>query len=508
MRRVAIAGLILAACLAAQKKQKDAGEFHTPRLVRLNISAVDASRTRPGDLTAEDFQVFDNGKPQKIASFVKSDSRPRAEIKLAPHEFSNQTGAALPHATLILFDLLNDRLGSKGYAWTQIIQTLETLETNDYLYLYLLGSDGAFYPVHPLPDPDAAQTPDDGAWTRNIKAELDAAMSKATRLRPVDMTDPNLRVIQTYKSLEAISARLAAIPGRKNLVWITRGIPIELGPARTVDHQPIDYSMALRGLTLALERSNIAVYPVDIAPPGVDTTEDASTSGPGAATARAISPGEGVASADSLQQFADLTGGQAFLNNNVKDAIVQATGDARISYLLTYYPNPQAFDGKYHKIKLTCTRKGVKVHTKAGYYAYPEEPVTRTQQEATLDASIDSQFDASQIGLKAVLSPSKKFYNSVHIDLSISPATPVDADGGQFLITLADLHKDGKHGVSPTVSLDYKPGGPVPFAQERTVDGSVAAVRVIVMDAKSNAIGSLTIPITPSDLSPNAEVKK
>jgi hypothetical protein len=214
-----------------------------------------------------------------------------------------------------------------------------------------------------------------------------------------------------------------------------------------------------------------------------------------------------VGSADTLQQFADLTGGQAFLNNNVRGAITQATGDARMSYVMAYYPNPQAFDGKYHKIRVVCSRKGVKVHSQVGYYAYGAPMASRTQLQATLESAITSQYDVSQIGLDVVMTPSAKFYSSVHLDIKIDPGSVADPEGGQFLITLVDLHADGKTGVSPPVSLDYQPGykaadGPIPFAQERTVDASVKSVRLIVVDAKSIAIGSVTIPITGADLSP------
>jgi hypothetical protein len=223
---------------------------------------------------------------------------------------------------------------------------------------------------------------------------------------------------------------------------------------------------------------------------------------------RAAAPVQGMGSADTLQQFADLTGGQAFLNNNVKGAIQQATGDARMSYTLAYFPAPYTGDGKYHKIKLTCARKGVKVHTRMGYYAFGEAGLTRTQQEQTLDGAIGSQFDASQIGIQAVMSQSKKFYSSVHLDFKIEPENGADPEGGQFLITLVDLHDDGKHGISPTVGLDYKPGaGAIPFEQERTLNGVVPKVRIIVMDSKTNALGSLTIPIKAEDLSPAGPAK-
>jgi VWFA-related protein len=498
MRRLALVGLVVVAVLTGQKKQRDQEVGSSPKLITLNVSAVEASGERPGDLTAEDFQVFEDGKQQKIASFVKNDGRQKAAVKLGPHEFSNRAGTAIPHATLILFDLLNDRMGAKGYAWNEIIHTLGTLEHSDYVYLYLLGVDGAFYPVHGLPDAETARQPDDGSWMRDVKTLLDAAMTKSLRLRSVEMTDTNYRVITTMNALGAISSRLAAIPGRKNLVWITRGIPISIGPRRSYTGDFIDYGPQVEGLATALERAEIAMYPVDLAPPGMNLGGDASNSQAAPSTA-----GAGMGSAETLQQFADLTGGQAFLNNNVRDAIKQATGDAHMSYLISYYSAKPGTDGKYHKIKVTCARKGVKVHSKAGYYAWGDALLSRNQQEAALDAAIGSQFDGSQIGVSAVVSPSAKFFTSVHLEISIDRSGLSNPEEGHLLVTLADMHGDGKKGVSPTVPLDYQAGtGAIPFPQERTVDGTVESVRVIVMDGRSNAVGTLTVPIAKSDLSP------
>jgi VWFA-related protein len=502
MRRLALVGLVVVAVLigpvlVGQKKQRDQEAGSSQKLITLNVSAVEANGERPGDLTEADFQVFEDGKPQKIASFVKNDGKQKAEVKLGPHEFSNHASTAIPHATLILFDLLNDNMGAKGFAWNEIIHTLGSLEHSDYVYLYLLGLDGAFYPVHGLPDAELAKQPDDGSWMRDVKPLLDAAMTKSMRVRPVELLDTNYRVITTLNALGAISSRLAAIPGRKNLVWVSRGIPISIGPRRSYTGDFIDYNPLVQGLATSLERAQIAMYPVDIAPVGMESVPDASNN------SAAPPPGAGMGSAETMQQFADLSGGQAFLSNNVREAIKQATGDAHMSYLIGYYSTKPGTDGKYHKIKVTCARKSVKVHSKAGYYAWADAPLSRNQQEATLDSAIGSQFDAAQIGLSAVITPSPKFYSSIHLEISIDRSGLSNPEEGHLLVTLADIHQGGKKGISPTTPLDYKSGtGPIPFPQERTVDGTVESVRVIVMDGRSNAVGTLTVPITKADLSP------
>ena len=68
-----------------------------------------------------------------------------------------------------------------------------------------------------------------------------------------------------------------------------------------------------------------------------------------------------------LQQLANLTGGRWYSNGEVEKAIVESLEDARGRYQLAYAA-PQ-LDGKYHKLRLVYTRKGVGIETERGHFA-------------------------------------------------------------------------------------------------------------------------------------------
>jgi hypothetical protein len=53
---------------------------------------------------------------------------------------------------------------------------------------------------------------------------------------------------------------LAGIPGRKNLVWISGGVPVVTFGAR--DRWTINYEPQIRAVAQRLASQNIAVYPV------------------------------------------------------------------------------------------------------------------------------------------------------------------------------------------------------------------------------------------------------
>ena len=161
-----------------------------PRMVDLNVVAVDGHGRPVTDLTRADFTVKDDGKPQTIAFFRHRDGAPVHAPVLEPGEYSNRNGANVPRATLILFDLLNERFDTRGITENELVHDLGSLETADFVYLYLLTLDGRLYAVHGLPGAGEEATPPGGLpWTSQIKPLLDGAMKTVLENRPIDIDD-------------------------------------------------------------------------------------------------------------------------------------------------------------------------------------------------------------------------------------------------------------------------------------------------------------------------------
>ena len=199
------------------------------KLVDLNVIALDNHGQPVKDLTSDDFQVRDAGKQQKIALFRRNESKQPPAPALGPNEFSNRSAGEIPHATVILFDLLNESFGSRGVASNELIKELAPLETADGLYLYLLSVDGRLYALHGLPGAEGeVRPPGEAPWTRQIKPLMDQAMQTVLRVRPVEI-DVAIRVQLTYAALDAMALQLSMLPGRKNIVWISDGVQDALG---------------------------------------------------------------------------------------------------------------------------------------------------------------------------------------------------------------------------------------------------------------------------------------
>ncbi len=287
--------------------------------IPLSVAVFDHNGDPVDELRRTDFRVTDSGKPQQIVSFdVRRNKAPRA--------------------TMILLDLLNARLSDRARAVDEIIHTVQRLESTDELYLYILTENGGVYPVHPIPVTPAEANPQTPPWSPHIKTMLDDAIRKVNQLRSVDMTDVDIRTQASLANVEGLAARLTALPGRKDLIWVTHGVP-ELS-------YWVDYSSQIAELGTKLYWANIAVYTVQ----------------------QSASMRISVNSGDTLLKLSQLTGGRNYGSDSVEQAIDQSRVDGRIDYEITYKAPPSQ-PGKYHKIRVLCDHPDTRVLSQQGYYA-------------------------------------------------------------------------------------------------------------------------------------------
>jgi Ca-activated chloride channel homolog len=76
-----------------------------------------------------------------------------------------------------------------------------------------------------------------------------------------------------------------------------------------------------------------------------------------------------------LQRIADATGGrwfEPFQVTDVANAFSQIQADLRSQYALAYRPESFRHDGRYRTIEILAEHKGLKVHSRHGYYAPTE----------------------------------------------------------------------------------------------------------------------------------------
>ena len=278
-----------------------AGQKGNPEV--LSLVAVGDSGQNVVDLKVDELQVLDNGKTRPIR-WLKRVEDPTAS------------------PTVILLDLMNTQSSAWSGMREKIPSVMQSLGAKGALSLYLLTGDGTLQEVH---------------------GSLDEALRGAAVTRPAHLDSVGPRVKATYTALAALSTTLTTYPGRKNIVWITHGVPIH---AYAPDGNAINYLPTLKELAGTLGQVNIVLYAVEqLRGPAVRDTD---TSG------------------DTLRQFTSITGGRVYPNDKVEDAVGEALRDTASGYLLAFDSQP---DGKFHKIHVNCTRPGVRIQTSQGYFA-------------------------------------------------------------------------------------------------------------------------------------------
>ena len=255
------------------------------------------------DLTAGDFKVADQGKSQTILLFRSPVAKNSAE--LGPHEYTNRPGGLMPHAVAILFDLLNEGDANRLDTWRSLAKSIPQLEAAGQVYFYILGLDGELIPIRPIGPRAAAGA----AWLGTFDQELNKAMEKANGARPGGL-DREDRAKRTYHQLEVVSNQLAALPGRRDLVWIANIMP-------------------------------------------------------------------------------------AITNSLPCDGDWVDCG----TYEIAYAPSAENWDNKFHKIRVTCERKGVKLQVQERYYVLPDSRAPGARQTEILKATYQRPSDAAGIGL-------------------------------------------------------------------------------------------------------------
>lgn len=392
----------------------------------VQISVIVRDKDGPvTNLAKSDFILTDRGKPRTISVF--SEHR-RAATPSAPAEttrslpvdtFSNRRlsdGPDVPASvTMILLDrlntLLNTSMGDREQtplfnvgqalevAKQHLLKFIDEIDPRDRVAIYSLGES-----LTVLSDFTG-----DRAQLRKIIEDYRAtSLTSREVVEPVAVGVPGMgpqvngdrqvlagmanaaRAQTTMSALLAIAAHVAGIPGRKNLVWLTSDLMI-----------PAD------ALGRALNRSQIAVYPVDVRglqPFAMEHTQaDADARAhDGGAWREGPNFGAGPTvpvGLAAMQALAEETGGRAFVNNNdLTGAIRQAIDDGAATYTLGFYVDASSLDGKFHELKVRVRRAALKVRTQKGYFALQQTPASG---DAPLAIPITSPLESSGIHVLA-----------------------------------------------------------------------------------------------------------
>lgn len=535
-------GLALAA-FAQQPAQNDSQTVLrvTSHLVLVSVIVQDKSGNPVTDLKKEDFTLLEHGKEQSISTFALESSRalPRTVAALPPNTYTNRLEQRLEAPTsisVILIDGMNTAISDQAYARANIIKFLEQIQPQDRVAIYTLGH-GTIRVLHDFSSDSATliaalkkyrgRIPHelDGAEPDQMEtgvSELDEFLAEANqRMANYLATD---RALNTTRALEAIAAHLARFPGRKNLIWISASFPIAYGydaaPTRNnLSPERRSFYAETEKAGRALSNANVAVYPVDArgligAFPGINFNRvDAVNPKRGPPPPMIANLNTLGSNIDTMKLLAEKTGGKAYYNrNDIDGALRSAIADSRVSYVLGYYPKHGKWDGRFLDLKVKVNRSGVNVRSRKGYYAGAEPQLQEKEILSLLNAAAFSPLESTSVGMtvraEEVAGTSGR---SLNLSMEIDPHDiNLVLENGRWVGTLdflfsqrnveggviTSLAKNLAMRLTPETHEQLEAKG-ITFTCTIELSSGANLIRVVVRDARSGSVGTVSVPLKP-----------
>ena len=550
-----VSGTTGSSALPSQPASNAATIKVTTRLVVLNVSVHDRHGHPAGDLSKTDFEVTDAGRRQTVSVFTLNRlALERSSTSLAktlPRNIATNrplTEEGIPASvTVVLIDQYNTDLIDQANAKREVIRFLRTPKTNNRIALYTLTSKG-FGIVHDFTDNAASLSAALAKTAPHFSRDLQGVNPGAAKIgdEHIDqmMDESNTlmweffsrdRILNTCAAFKSMADHLSGIPGRKNLVWITGGLPDEvvgklefLGRSGGHNKQEVNapgegpgqyFASYIDEVGQALNSANVAIYPVDAH--GIQTPAfvDASSTvqiDPQRHNMPNLKFYEINQGATAMEYLARMTGGKAFYNTNgIAEAVRSAIDDSSVTYTLGYYVSDSEWDSRYHKVKVTVSRSGVNVRTKQGYLAQDRPTPTKAQIEDTLKKAVWSPLDSTRLFIAARLDPSSTLPNASRFSVAITPAEMnLRQENGRYMgeldLLVIQHRKGGEQAAEPKKTITFAltaeryqrilQNGMV-LTEDLAIHPDTAAVRIIVLDRASGATGSVTMAINPEDKS-------
>ncbi|HTP89012.1 MAG TPA: VWA domain-containing protein, partial [Bryobacteraceae bacterium] len=384
--------LLFTAALALAAQQKAPVKFETTsQLVVVNVGVKDGRGQAVEGLTAADFVITEDGKPQQIKVFEYQ--RLNDAALPAPELTTRAAAAAVVPSTQIaparagevkykdrrLLVLFFDQAGmpvadqvraqkaalnflATGLTQSDLVAVMTYSTTLSVLQDFTGDRDALTSVVKHLSIGDTGMS--NGSTGDDSEGDTGAAYTADDSEFNIFNTDRKLA------ALESASKMLGSLPEKKALVYFASGM------TRT----GIDNQAQLRATVNAAVRANVAFYAVDArgltasAPLGDATQASQGGQGMYSGASQRSAQSNFQAQQETLYTLASDTGGKALLDqNDLTLGMAQAQKDISSYYILGYYSSNAALDGRYRRIQVKVNSNlTAKLDYRSGYFAGKE----------------------------------------------------------------------------------------------------------------------------------------
>ena len=367
----AVVAWALACMLLGAQEPQNPPIFRTgTNVVRVDARVVDRDGNPVPSLTAEDFEIREDGVPQTISSFkfVMADGRATDDRSL-PIRSQAHAASEAERDDVRTFMILWDE-----YHIGEFVPAIRGREALERAVLSEFGETDLVALV------DQLTSVADIEFTRDRRAMADRVRKLKGRrglyiprspleeeqMRAAGQYPGGVEGLRSIVSVDAIKAAVTHLrtlgEGHKTLIVIAEGFtPVRDGQDLAVRPRPGERrgsdDPALDVVRTAND-SNVSIHVID--PMGLQM---------------ATRPNF------FLQAITEDTGGELYRTNNLKTPFVNAVKAASAVYLLGY-AREKPEDGRFHEIKVTVKRRGLDVHARSGYWAPSPDEIARARVEA------------------------------------------------------------------------------------------------------------------------------
>jgi VWFA-related protein len=410
----------------------------TTNLVQVDALVLDKKGRQVTDLRPEDFEVYEDGRRQKITNFsyIELDTAHTAQpspsispadkngslappVRLRPEQVRRTIALVVDDIGLSFEGANMARKALTKFVDEQmqpgdLVAILRTTAgigalqqfTSDKRQLYaaiervrgsLIGHSGVglFGPLGP-PDAEGGR-----AVGRARDADRRSPEDEINEFRE------ELFAIGTLGALNYVVRGLRDLPGRKAVVLLSEGLPIF--DSRGSGDRILE---SLRRLTDLANRAAVVIYTMDtrgLQPFGLTAADDTSRYSLDQLE-RILSDRsqDYFESQNGLNYLAQQTGGMFIHDtNDLSGGFRRILEDQKGYYLIGYRPDESTFDPatggrRFHKISVKVNRPGLRVRSRTGFYGITDEqaiPVRKTREEQLVGALV-SPFNSGDIHVR------------------------------------------------------------------------------------------------------------
>ncbi len=433
------------------------------------------------DLKASDFTIFENGKPQRLASFDFQSVDEAATL----NERGTVSGRALDSKSVA--DLLNGEiLGApttslRDHRLTVMFFDLSSMQPEDidraveaaqrYIKTKMQPADMvAVVSMATSLSMDQDFTADHGLLLRAVgryngtegtgfanggqTGSTDGTDDDASSFATDDTEYNSLNTDRELFAIQSIARSLERVDQHKSMLYFSGGLT----------RNGIENQASMRAATNEAVKANMAIYAVDSrglqALPPVGDASQGSLRGVSAYNGSAVQSqlDANFGSQETLGTLASDTGGKLFSDSNdFAPAFQQIQHDTEAYYILGFHPVNARLDGSFRHLTVRVNRPDVKLEYRPGYYAAADFKHQKTEdREQALEDQMRSDLPATDVSL--------------------------------YLQALYFRLPDGRSAVPISMVV---PGSQIPFVTNRDRDKASLDVLGQVKDAQGIVVGNV-----------------